>query len=46
MIIPPFGYFKDKNTRQVVIVEEAADTVRLIFKLYLDGYGFKQIAKN
>lgn len=46
VIIPPFGYFKDKNTRQVVIVEEAADTVRLIFKLYLDGYGFKQIAKK
>lgn len=46
VIIPPFGYFKDKNTRQVVIVEEAADTVRPIFKLYLDGYGFKQIAKK
>lgn len=46
VIIPPFGYFKDKNTRQVVIVEEAADTVRLIFKLHLDGYGFKQIAKK
>lgn len=46
VIIPPFGYFKDKNTRQVVSVEEAADTVRLIFKLYLDGYGFKQIAKK
>lgn len=46
VIISPFGYFKDKNTRQVVIVEEAADTVRLIFKLYLDGYGFKQIAKK
>ena len=46
VLIPPFGYFKDKNTRQVVIVEEAADTVRLIFKLYLDGYGFKQIAKK
>ena len=46
VIIPPFGYFKDKNTRQVVIVEEAADTVRLIFKLYLDRYGFKQIAKK
>lgn len=46
VIIPPFGYFKDKNTRQVVIVGEAADTVRLIFKLYLDGYGFKQIAKK
>ena len=46
VIIPPFGYFKDKNTRQDLIVEEAADTVRLIFKLNLDGFGFKQIAKK
>lgn len=45
VIIPPFGYFKDKNTRQVVVVEEAAETVRLIFSLYTDGRGLKSIAK-
>ncbi len=43
--IPPFGYFKDKNTRQVVIVEEAAETVRLIFSEYVGGRGIKAIAR-
>ena len=44
VITPPFGYFKDKNTKQVVIVPEAADTIRLIFSSYLDGKGVKAIA--
>ncbi len=46
VMIPPFGYFKDKNTKQVVIVEEAAETVRLIYSLYLDGSGLKAIARR
>ena len=37
VIIPPMGYYKDKNTGQVVIVEEAAEIVRRIFRLYLGG---------
>ena len=45
VIIPPFGYFKDKNTRKVVVVEEAAETVRLIFTSYVDGRGMKAIAR-
>lgn len=45
VMIPPFGYFKDKNTKQVVIVEECADIVRRIFNLYLEGYGYTNIAK-
>ena len=44
--IPPFGYFKDKNTKQVVIVEEAAETVRLIYSLYVSGSGMKSIARR
>ena len=44
VITPPFGYFKDKNTKQVVIVPEAAETVHLIFSSYLDGMGVKAIA--
>lgn len=44
VITPPFGYFKDKNTKQVVIVPEAADTIHLIFSSYLDGKGVKAIA--
>lgn len=46
VLIAPFGYFKDKNTRRVVIVEEAAETVRLIFTLYTGGRGLKAIAKQ
>ena len=44
--IPPFGYFKDKNTKQVAIVEEAAETVRLIYALYVSGSGMKAIARR
>ena len=43
--IPPFGYFKDKNTKKVVIVEEAAETVRTIFSAYINGSGMKAIAR-
>ena len=45
VIIPPMGYYKDKNTGQVIIVEEAAEIVRRIFRLYLEGYGLKSIAR-
>ena len=44
--IPPFGYFKDKNTKKVVLVEEAAETVRLIFSAYVGGSGMKAIART
>ena len=44
--IPPFGYFKDKNTKKVVIVEEAAETVRLIFSAYVGGSGMKAINRT
>lgn len=46
VITPPFGYFKDKNTKQVVIVEDAAETIRRIFSLYLSGLGMKAIARK
>ena len=45
VITPPFGYFKDKNTNQVSIVPEAAETIRLIYSSYRSGMGFKAIAK-
>ena len=44
--IPPFGYFKDKNTKKVAVVEEAAETVRLIFSAYVGGSGMKAIART
>ncbi len=40
--IPPFGYFKDKNTGQIQIVERAAETVRMIYGAYHSGFGIKQ----
>ena len=45
VITPPFGYFKDKNTNQVKIVPEAAETVHLIFASYVGGMGMKAIAR-
>jgi DNA invertase Pin-like site-specific DNA recombinase/uncharacterized protein (UPF0147 family) len=45
VMIPPFGYYKDKNTGEVVIIEECAEIVRKIYSLYLEGYGIKNIAK-
>ena len=45
VLIPPMGYFKDKNTGKIEIVEEEAEIVRRIFTLYTSGYGLKSIAK-
>lgn len=45
VIIAPYGYWKNKNTRQVEIVDEAAETVRLIFSLYLSGVGLRPISQ-
>jgi len=44
IIVPPLGYFKDRNTDEVVIIEEEAEIVRRIYDLYLQGYGLKNIA--
>ena len=45
--IPPFGYVKDeKDKNGWLIDEEAAKTVRYIFKLCIDGFGPTQIAKR
>lgn len=44
--IPPFGYIKDKEDKQKWLVdEEAAETVREIYKLCIQGYGPTQIAR-
>ena len=44
VIIPPFGYYKDKFTKEIKIVDECADIVKLIYNLYIDGNGCKKIA--
>ena len=46
VITPPFGYWKDRNTNQVLVYPEAAETVQLIYALYLHGCGQKEIARR
>lgn len=43
---PPLGYDVDKETHQYIINEKEADTVRLIFKLYSEGCGYKYILRH
>lgn len=44
--VPPFGYVKDKEDKQKWLVdEEAAETVREIYRLCIQGYGPTQIAR-
>lgn len=43
---PPYGYIKDPNDKNHWVVdEEAADVVRRIFKLCIEGYGPSRIAR-
>lgn len=45
--IPPFGYVKDEKDKNMWLIdEEAAETVRYIFKLCISGLGPTQIAKR
>lgn len=46
VIAPPFGYWKDKNTGQIKVDAEAAVTVQLIYSLYLQGNGQKEISRR
>ena len=46
VITPPFGYWKDRNTNTVQLHPEAAETVRMIYSLYLQGFGQKEIARK
>lgn len=45
VIIPPFGYVKNKETKEITVNEECANIVRLIYKKYTEGYGTKKIAE-
>ena len=42
----PYGYDWDKETKQLVINEEQAEVVRMIFTWYADGLGCRTIAKK
>ena len=42
--LAPYGYFYDKEIKNFIVNEIEANTVRRIFNLYLEGYGFNNIA--
>ena len=46
VITLPFGYWKDRNTGEIKIQPEAAETVRSIYALYLEGCGQREIARQ
>ena len=46
VITPPFGYWKNRNTGEIKIQPEAAETVRIVYDLYLEGCGQKEIARR
>lgn len=46
VITPPFGYWKDRNTNTIELHPEASETVQIIYSLYLQGHGQKEIARR
>ena len=42
----PFGYRMDRNTRQLVIIDDEAEWVHYIFQQVIDGVPYLQIAKQ
>ena len=46
VIVQHFGYMKESNNKNKLIVDEdVVETIRLIFKMYIDGYGCNKIAQ-
>lgn len=44
--LPPYGYMRDpQDSKQWIIDDEAADVVRLIYKLCIDGNGIETTAR-
>lgn len=41
-----FGYTRDEKTDEIIFVEEEAETVRMIYRLFLSGWSLKGIAKE
>lgn len=46
VIKAPFGYWKDRNTGRIRLHPEAAVTVQIIYGLYCDGLGQKEITRR
>ncbi|HEX9062222.1 MAG TPA: recombinase family protein [Clostridia bacterium] len=41
--LPPLGYDVDQQTKKLIINEREAAAVRLIFKMFIEGYGYDKI---
>ena len=47
VIVPSFGFIKNPNENDKWIIDEEIDwIIKLIFDLYIDGYGFRKIASH
>ena len=43
--IPPLGYDVDPETKQYIINEKEAEAIRIIFKKYLEGWSYRELAE-
>ena len=46
VVKPPFGYWKDRNTGRIRLHPEASVTVQIIYELYCEGLGQKEITRR
>lgn len=46
VVKPPFGYWKDRNTGRIRLHPEASVTVQIIYQLYSEGLGQKEITRR
>ena len=46
VVKPPFGYWKDRNTGRIRLHPEASVTVQIIYGLYCEGLGQKEITRR
>ena len=46
VITPPFGYWKDRNTGRIRLHPEASVTVQIIYEMYCQGLGQKEITRR
>ncbi|AJA48478.1 site-specific DNA recombinase [Clostridium pasteurianum DSM 525 = ATCC 6013] len=45
VIVPNYGYMKDPNNpKKIIVDEDVVDTIKLIFRLYIEGMGCTKIA--
>ena len=46
VVKPPFGYWKDRNTGRIRLHPESSVTVQIIYGLYCEGLGQKEITRR